>query len=171
MSRPSVGGTFETKLSAGITQPGFLLEIEFATTVRWSTRGTLTWNSLTWTGREFGVQMSGGRGMDARLTLTFNNHDNSIGTLCLADGIGNRNVRLWKFTGNTPSLTDCSQIFGGIGDTFSLNKRKLTIQAVPKGLEVIKEPSIRIVRNSIRNEMTTAGTRIPWNGEIFILQN
>ena len=132
MSRPSVGGTFETKLGAAVTQPGYLLEIEFSTTVRWSTRGTLTWNSQTWTGREFKVQMSGGRGMDARLTLTLNNHDNAIGTLCLADGVGNRNIRLWTFTGNAPGLTDCSQIFGGIGDTFSLTKRRVTIQAVPQ---------------------------------------
>ena len=71
--------------------------------------------------------------MDAKLTLTLSNNDNAIGTLCLADGVGNRNIRLWKFTGNAPSLTDCSQIFGGIGDTFSLTKRRVTIQAVPKG--------------------------------------
>ena len=106
MSRPSVGGAFETKLSGAVTQPGYLLEIEFSTTVRWSTRGTLTWNSQTWVGREFKVQMSGGRGMDAKLTLTLSNNDNAIGTLCLADGVGNRNIRLWKFTGNAPSLTD-----------------------------------------------------------------
>ena len=171
MSRPSVGGAFETKLSGAVTQPGYLLEIEFSTTVRWSTRGTLTWNSQTWVGREFKVQMSGGRGMDAKLTLTLLNNDNAIGTLCLADGVGNRNIRLWKFTGNAPSLTDCSQIFGGIGDTFSLTKRRVTIQAVPKGMEVIKEPSLRIVRNAVRAELTPAGTRVPWNGEIFILQN
>ena len=109
--------------------------------------------------------------MDAKLTLTLSNNDNAIGTLCLADGVGNRNIRLWKFTGNAPSLTDCSQIFGGIGDTFSLTKRRVTIQAVPKGMEVIKEPSLRIVRNAVRAELTPAGTRVPWNGEIFILQN
>ena len=56
----------------------------------------------TWTGRESKVQMSGGRGMDARPTLTLNNHDNAIGTLCLADGVGNRNIRLWTSTGNAP---------------------------------------------------------------------
>ena len=91
--------------------------------------------------------------MDAKLTLTLSNNDNAIGTLCLADGVGNRNIRLWKFTGNAPSLTDCSQIFGGIGDTFSLTKRRVTIQAVQKRMEVIKEPSLRIVRNAVRAEL------------------
>jgi len=58
-----------------------------------------------------------------------------------------------------------------IGDTFSLTKRRVAIQAVLKGMEVIKEPSLRIVRNAVRAELTPAGTRVPWNGEIFILQN
>ena len=53
---------------------------------------------------------------------------------------------------------------------FSLTKRRVTIPGRPEGMEVIKEPSLRIVRNAVRAELTPAGTRFRGTAK-FIPQN
>lgn len=166
MSRASVGSGLAAKLAGAVTTPGYLVEIQFDTPVYWSSVGSFTWDSQAWTQYDFRVGLS-----DSRLTLNFKNHDNVMGATVLADGVSNRVVKLWKYEGVSPGATDVVQIFEGLGDTYALNPREVAIRCIPAGYEVIKEPNLRILRNSVRQEITPAGTRVPWNGEIFILEN
>lgn len=170
MSRPSVSGPLTAKLSAAATAPGYLIEVAFSTTYRWSSRGTLTWNSLTWTGLPFVVSLSSDGAGGQKLSLSFPNHDNAIGTLLLTDDIANRSVTLWTFTGDSPAAGDVVQVFSGVGDGYQLDMRSAKIDCVPIGQDIVKVPSARIVRNSIRQRLIEPGKRIAWGNEIYELE-
>ncbi len=171
MGRPLSTG-FENKLSAAATTPGYLVEIEFPAIVRWSSLGGFLWNSQTWTSNSFSVS---GFGIDGSAessgSLTFNNHDNSVGTLCLANGVSNRAIRLYAFDGLTPASDEVRQIFDGYTDSFALNMRRVTISAVLRGKQSKKIPSIRIARTVVRQQITRPGTRFFWNEENYTLDN
>jgi hypothetical protein len=97
------------------------------------------------------------------------NHDNAIGTLMLTDGIANRVVKLWSFTGDSPASSDAVQVFAGVGDSCQIDRRSVTIDCAPVGQEVVKVPWVRIVRNSTRQILIDPGTRIAWGNEVYEL--
>lgn len=171
MSRASVGPTLLGKLQASATRPGYLLEIGFSTTYRFSSRGTLSWNSQTWTSLPFVPTLSGDAANGQRLSVTMPNHDNAIGSLLLLDDIANRIVKLWVFTGDSPAAGDVVQVFAGEGDGYQLDIRTARIDCVPIGTDTIKVPSLRIVRTAVRQRLIVTGKRIAWGNEIYELES
>jgi len=165
MPRSSVGSGFETKLSAAVTSPGFLIEIAFSTVLRFSTRGDITISGTTWYARPFKV--SG----PPRPTITITDTDNVIAAYLQTEKIAGKAIKLWKFDGDAPTSLEYTQYFEGEGDDYTINKTSTVIRAVQKGVDTRKEPSMRIVRNSVRQEITKPGTKIYWGTELYTLEN
>src|SRR5881296_792885 len=116
MSRTLTAGTL-SEIGAAVTRPGYLVEIDFATILRLSSRGTMPWNGNTYTA--WYVQISG-VGFDAGKaqggSLTLGDFDDSISALILDQGIADRAIRIWKIYGETPGPSDAVPLFAGVGD-------------------------------------------------------
>ncbi|MGL5002098.1 MAG: hypothetical protein ACRDAM_04100 [Casimicrobium sp.] len=167
-----ISGGFETKLSADGTTPGYLLEIGFSPVVRWSSLTEFPWNSQTWLEKPFSVSGFGINGTaESSGSVSFNNHDNEIGTLCLAEGVANKTFKLYSLDGIAPASDEARLIFDGLADGFTLNSRRVTITALLRGKQSKKIPSLRITRSAIRQVITRPKTRVQWNGETFIIDN
>lgn len=162
--RTSVNAGFATLLGAPVTSPGYLIEIEFSTTLRFSTRGTITIGATTWTQRSF--QVSG----FPTPTITFIDSDNVIAAFLYNDKVRGRAIRIWKFDGEAPTATEYSQIQELHGDDFSINKRATIIRTVLKGADSVKEPDTRIVRNAVRQEIIEPGTKFFWGAELYTVE-
>lgn len=169
----AISGALATRLIATATAPGYLVELGFSTTQRWSTRGTITWNSLSWTGIDFSATYQpGSKGAQSdRATISLNNHDNTIGTLLLSSNFSGLTCKLYFFDGDAPASDEVTQIFEGVGDVFTLTPFKATMSFASKGQDILKLPYTRIARNSIRDEITPPGTVVFWNGERYEITN
>ncbi len=159
------------RLNAPVTAPGYLLQIDFPTVLRWSNRGDVSFGGNVFAGRSFVVQ-GPQLNRDAQTTLTVStpNHDNAIGTVLLTDKLFNRRVQLWSFDGD-PDTDGVVSLFDGVGDKCRVGMRECVMQCVLAGQTVVKEPAIRIVRNAVRQTITPSGSRIAWGDELFVLEN
>ncbi|MGL5003044.1 MAG: hypothetical protein ACRDAM_08895, partial [Casimicrobium sp.] len=171
MSRP-ISTSFESQLSAAAPSPGYMVEIAFPSMSRYSTRAAFDWGAMSFAARFFSVSGFGLEGTgSAKGSLTFMNHDNVIGTLCLANGVAARSMRLWSFDGDPPAADSARLIFEGECDAFALTGTRVTISCVRRGEVVKRCPSLRIKREATRQIITRPGTRVRWGGETYIMEN
>ena len=112
----TVSSPAQTELVKQVTQPGFFVELTFASqVVRWCSFGDTTWNSLIWIGQNFQVGGLSSDGMQA--TISVWDSDAAYRTLAVTDGgLRNRSVKIW--TAQFPALADDDPnlIFQGVGD-------------------------------------------------------
>jgi hypothetical protein len=102
-----------------ITQPGWLVELGFATLLRLSSRNDQSWGGYTWTGsrikRLSGLSADGSGGQSGTLELI--NTDLAYSALVLGEGAADKTVRVWKFYGDNPASDDPVAVFDGVIDT------------------------------------------------------
>ena len=102
------------------------------------------------------------------------------GTLEHANHLARHEIARARFLRNVNGrIAGISGVLGGLifvafgveGDDYTINKTSTVIRAVQKGVDTRKEPSMRIVRNSVRQEITKPGTKIYWGTELYTLEN
>lgn len=169
----STSASLLTRLNGVATTPGSLVELGFSTVQRWSSRGAITWNSLSWSSVGFSaLYQPGGKGSQSdRVSLTLNNHDNAIGSLLVTTNFAGLTCKLYLFDGESPALNEVKQVFTGVGDVFTLTPTKCQMTFVSTAEDIKRLPYTRIARNAVRQTITPAGTAITWNGERFELTN
>lgn len=169
MSRTLVGTT-SSGVGAAVTAPGYFIEITWASsTGRYSTRGTLTWNSQTWTATDVRVS---GLATDAGSpsiggALRFGNADLAIGTLILSDGVAGRAIRIWAFYGDSnPGASDPVLLFDGIGDGAALDDvGSATIELAQSGGVTLYVPRLYMTQAAGFNWLPADGQIVEFNGE------
>ena len=166
-------GTVTTAVGAAVTRPGYLVQIDFTSPLRLSSRGDVSWNSLSWGAwdvRITGLAIDGAASaQDGSLVL--GNTDYTVGALVLGEGIAGRAVNVWKIYGETPALTDPVLVFSGVADGAAINPDggDVTIGLQQAGGVTLYCPRTYINRASGFSWIPADGTLIQWNGETFRL--
>ena len=162
-----------TAVGLDVVSPGYLVEINFATPLRLSTRGTLTWNSLTWTTWDFDVRglAADSSGSTQGGSLTLWNGDYTISALVLGEGVANRAVNVYQFYGESPALADPVHIFAGVVDDAQLEPTNatVTLRLVQTNARALFAPRHYITPDSGFSYLPAAGTVISWDGQQYHL--
>jgi hypothetical protein len=166
MSR-TLSGAMTTAVAAPVTLPGYLIEIGFAMALRSSTRGSISWNSLSWTPRDVRVAnlSTDGNGSRATGTLLVGNADMSFGTQVLSEGISGRTAKIWKFYGESPALADPVKVFDGVCDQCDFAESgPVRVTLVQTG-SLLFCPRTYMTPESGFHFLPTPGQTVTWNGE------
>jgi hypothetical protein len=156
-------------VTAPVTLPGYMLRIAFATPLRLSNRGALTWNSLDFIPGEFRVTELAFDSTGTALTIgvEIDNQDLAIGALILAEGLAGRAMTLWKFYGESPALADPVRLFQGIGDRATIPENgpvRITGRQADNFC-----PRVYMTPDAGFSRLPTPGQIITWNGETIRL--
>lgn len=161
----TVDSAFTAALGLTVTAPGYLIQIDFPNAVRISTVGDVNVMGEDWTGYDVRLRgRSSGIGGNAGPTIEISNADLAWGTLALGYGVARRRVRVWAlYDGKAESD------FDGICSRSSVTHKTVTIETAAPG-ESRSSPRKFINSASGFQHLQPAGTRIPFNGETFVLE-
>lgn len=166
----TVSGASAAEILLPITQPGFLVELQFSTgTIRLSSFGTITWNSLTWTGANMQVDGFAGDGKAARVSLWDANA--AFRTLVLTGGgIRNRTIKIWQAQYPALAVGDPNMVFYGVGDSASIAQGRVDITCARLNSLVLMAPRQRISPATGFNFLAAAGRVVQWGDVVITLQ-
>lgn len=159
-----------TGAQALITRPGHLVEFGFATPVRYSTRATLSWNSLTWTSGPVvvsGKQENPNGGVS--ISIVVQNTDLAFGALCLAEDAQEKSVKIYSFYEGATAAGDPILEFEGVIDSVNIDTRTVQVNAIAGNQWSAFVPRRRITRQAGFNRLSPAGRIIQFNGDRFKL--
>ena len=151
-----------------VTAPGYLVEISFATPLRYSTRGTLTWDSKTWTAYDVRVSGIAWDGASSGLTgsLAIGNADLAIGQSVLSEGVAGRAIKVWAIYGDSPAASDPVLVFDGIGDGATIPEvGAVTIDLQQSGGTTQFCPRTYLTPEAGFSFLPTPGQIVVWDGE------
>lgn len=161
----SLSQTITSVLSASISAPGYLVELTIGgASLRYSSRGDLTWDGYTWQG---GARVSSSSAADWTLGLT--NHDNAASAIVLASDIDNTQVRIWSYVGQADP-PDAVLVFEGAIDRLSsitLERVEVTLSAASPGRSWLPDA---ILAPPLLNYLPVPGTTITWGDQRYILE-
>ena len=149
-------------LAAPITQPGYLIEVDFDPPRYFSTRGLQTWASQTWAS-------SGWTFADDKLTMA--GGDPAMARLILQQGIVGRRVQVWLFYGNFADDTNIQLVFDGVADGAPNLVGSVVVTLFDQSIAVMYGPRTRIRASGGFSVLPQKGLKIKWNGTTFLLKD
>lgn len=162
-------GTTSSGVAAAVTTPGYFVEFGWSSTGRYSTRGTLTWNSQTWTATDVRVSGLADDSSSSALegVLQFANADLAIGALVFAQGVAGKTVRVWSFYGDSnPGASDPVLVFDGIADSAQFRDGgPVVIRIMQQAASTLYIPRIYMTPAAGFNWLPADGQLIEFNGE------
>lgn len=155
-----------TAAALPFTQPGHLVQLGFTPTLRYSSRGDVTWNSLAWQNNNLAVGAlqelpNGG----TSLTITIGNSDGAFGVVCLGQAPQELAVSVWAFYEGAVALADPVPIFAGVIDSCDITEAAVTLQLSDVNTNTLFIPRQRITRATGFNRLIPAGRVIQFNGD------
>ena len=163
----------ETQVTQLLTQPQYLILLEFRSlTLRYSTRGTVTWNGQSWLGgagaRVDRIQKTSQGNMTATLTLP--NQSLALSAILLNEGVADQPVRVWKAYGDTTiAADDATQVFEGVIDSAPTIADTVVLNLVSENVFNQFSPRVR-AGPPLMNHIPPAGTIIEWGSDIYELE-
>lgn len=160
-----------TELGLVVTRPGYLVQMNFSTTIRLSTMGDISWNGYTWVAADVALSGIGqdGTGM-ASGSLMLGNTDSAYGAVVLTEGASDIAVSIWACYAGATASGDPVQIFSGGMDGADIGTDKVTVALVAQKNQTLSAPRVFINKANGFNFLQPAGTKIAVNGEVFILE-
>lgn len=172
--KKTISTALATEIAKPVTSPGYLVEINFSTPFRISSRGDINWDGKVWITWGFDVQNLDTDAARSSLQGSLNllNTDLSLSTLVLNEGIADRSIKIWQFYGETPGLFDPQPYFFGAGDEAAIDPTsgRCTITLMQSGGVTLYAPRSYITREAGFNFLPAVGTIIHWGGEQFRLE-
>lgn len=157
------------ELGLSVTRPGYLVFIDFTSQVRLSTFGDVSWNGYAWTGSDVVVRsLSADIDGAQSATIELGNADLAWSALILSEGVARRAVRIWSAYAGALGTADVVQVFDGVGAKPTISPGKAVIATATPG-EARSSPRKFISAATGFQHLQPAGTRIPFNGETFVL--
>lgn len=134
-------------VSATVTEPLVLCQIVLGTTtLRYSSRATVSWDGATWSGGSLRVESlasAAGGGMSGNVSLS--NVDDAIGTLVLNSDLTESDVRLWLLYGRGPfGAGDALALFRGVIDAADLSAVRVSLALVTEGRRGLMRPGLYV---------------------------
>ena len=153
-----------------VTKPFFVMQLGFPSNLFYSTRGTVSWNSVTWTGVDAKLNaLNTDRNGTIRGSIEVANHDNVMSALVLNHGVQNRECKIWKLYGDGPfAVEDAVQVFDGVMDGVPGIGNYVQITIASEGLFSQYTPRI-LCSPPTFNHLPPRGTIIFWEGDNYEL--
>jgi len=165
MSR-TLPSSISTAVAQPVTQPGYLIQIDATSTLRYSTRATLTYDSQTWTGGARVDRLNTARGGVAAVALP--NADNALSALILADALTDKRTRIWAIYGDGP--TDATLMFDGVVDgSDAIGVLECIINLADNGSARSSIPDV-VIGPPLANHLVPPGTQINWGNTIYTVE-
>ena len=162
--------TLPSVISSGIAQaittPGYLIQIDTSITLRYSTRGTVPYDSDTWIGgaRVDSLDLGAGTGR-----IAIPNADDAAGALILANALSEVAVTIWAFAEAEP--TDVVQVFSGVIDAAEeIGELECVLSLAPTTGARSSIPDI-VIGPPLCNHLLPAGTVITWGNTTFTIES
>ena len=160
----TLAASIATATGQRVTTPGYLVQIDFSTVLRLSTRGDQSYGGYTWTAGRLGKVDAGEGGGSIELL----NGDLAMSALVLNEGLAGRAVTVWAFYADNP--TDVEQVFAGVADASDIGQAVVRTRLLPEGRNTQYSPRRFINAASGFNTLMPAGTRLTWGGQTFVLE-
>lgn len=160
----TLASSLVTDTAKRITTPGYLVQMDFDTPLRLSTRGDQSYGGYSWTGGRLGeVKISADGGQ-----IEMMNSDLAAGALILNEGAADRAISVWAFYADNPE--DVVQVFAGVGDSSEVAGDRVRVKLVAENRRTLYSPRRFIGAATGFNRLIPAGTRISWGGQTYILE-
>ena len=145
-----------TAIAQPVTAPRYLVELGFSSTLRYSSRETLTWNSLSW--------VSAGILVDSiapdSASITLGNSDNSISAIVLGEGVRDKSIKIWALDGASPyAVDDAVLLFDGVMSSVLSVAQRVSIACSARQFASTNSPRHRIAP-PVCNHLPPVGTQI-----------
>ena len=155
----------EASTEALTTKPGWLVELFWATPLRLSSRGNISWRDRSWVPDTL-VAVSTGEGGYIELA----NSNLAYSALVMNEGVADVGCQIWKFYGDAPGADDPVLIFDGVLDRAEINHKAVKITLAQESSRTKMAPRHRIDASGGFNHLRPAGTRISWGGQVYVLE-
>lgn len=164
----TLSGALSAALGAAVQRPALLVEAQFSTTQRWSSMGTVTWSSQTWTGRDLRVEGLQVAALQVSGTLVLGNADDVAGTLALGQGVADKVIRIWGYdaatvSGGTLASGDAVWLCDAVGSSASIGTTAVRI-ALRHRAEYVTVPRTLVLPANGFNRLLPRGTVLRING-------
>lgn len=154
-----------TAIAKTITQPGHLVQIDFSTVQRFSSRANQSWNGFTWLGNHVVVgQMQERPDGSVQLAIAVGNADLAFGAVCLNEAPQEKAVTIWAFYEGAIAAADPVQIFSGVIDGCDITEAMVNLQLRDLNARTLFIPRRRITAGSGFNRLLPAGRVIQFGG-------
>lgn len=163
----TVSEAIAVALAADNTQPLHLVELGFASsTVRYCGFGTVPWRGYTWLGKGLQVRGLG----DSNPVIEVFDHDASLRTLLLSDGLADQPVRIWQADATALGDGDPLLMFDGVGGAFEWAKGKAVITCSRSNARSTLCPRTRMSPETGYNYLAPKGYEFRWGDKIVQLE-
>ncbi len=159
----SLSSPLNTALAAPVQRPALLVSMAFASTQRWSSGATLSWNGFTWTGRELAVENLVVEALRVSGTLVLGNLDDAIGTLILSEGVQDKVITIYGYDAAATATADVVWLCTAVGARAQLTHRQARI-ALRHKCEFTAGPRTYVNGAAGFNWLQPAGTTLRING-------
>lgn len=161
-----------TELGLASTRPGYLISLGYSTTLRLSTIGNITWNSLDWIGEGVSVRVSNvlqnGQGANTCM-LELGNTDLVYGALVLLEGAADIPVTIYAVYAGASAVADVVQVFSGVTDGANISDTKVSLTLVSQNNSTLYSPRVFINKPKF-NFLQPPNTKVVFGSETFILE-
>lgn len=156
------------ELGLTITRPGYLIEIEFASPLRLSTIGDVTYGGNNYAAADMQVRdIKADGSLNQGSALVFANTWQDMSAMILNEGIADRPVRVLAVYAGAPD--DAVEVFAGVCDDAAWDtKGRITIRLTDAALNKAFWPRQRINKAAGFNTLMPAGTRVTVGGVPYI---
>jgi len=144
-----------------VTSPFFLVEFNFSLTLRYSTNGSVLFDSYTWDEKDIRVNFAA----KEKPSIQVFNEGFYFGGVVLTDGTAGRNVSIWIGSGDVADFAPM-KVFAGVmgassvGDWVAIDCKMKKRSRTPRHFAV----------SPLVNHVPESGTRIETQNGIFILE-
>lgn len=163
----TVTANTSAEISKVVTKPFFVLSMDFATPLRYSSRGTVTIDGSTYYKNGFKIQnLKKGTGSGITGSLVVSNHDLVMGGLVLNQGVKNRGFTLHKVYGDGPWVAaDMTLLIDGVMDAVPAIGKNVTITFAVGDLYTNYSPRL-VFGPPVCNHCPPPGMTVEWNNDI-----
>ncbi len=155
-----------------VTQPLYLIEIGFMPALRLSTLGDVTWGGTLWSGGEaiaVGSLESDGTGRQSGV-VQIGNLDDYVGTLVLAQGVADRQIKVWKADGAALDAADPVLVFDGVVERADVDTARVSLSLAGAGTRSAFAPRRVLGPASGFNFLMPAGAKIKIGATTYTLE-
>lgn len=146
---------FDALLTAPVTKPGYLVQIDFLPPLYMSTRGIFDWGGRTWVAS--GIVYS-------KDQLSIPGGDLNMTRLCLQQGVTDRRVQVWAFYGDVATNDTVDLQFDGFIDGATSLFNPITLPLYSDSAAGLYGPRVMIRAETGFNVLPPPGFTMQWNG-------
>jgi len=161
MPRPNLPTGIPAEVVKPITKPGYLIELGFSPTMRFSSRGPQNWAGFFWISS--GFQFKGSM-------LMLPGGDPALTSRIIAEGAADRSCRVWMFYSDTATDANTLLLFSGYIDGAPDLIENITLSLYSTSAKGLYAPRRKITRENGFSVLTAPGLRIQFGASTIELK-